>query len=74
MTTPFPVRKILVNASPFRGNMSLVREKISQYKNPKTRDKVGFTFTSSLKSMGLIPRVDGTYELGEKYKKILRHR
>jgi hypothetical protein len=65
---PFPIRKSRVNISPFKGNMALVREKISQYNNPRTRSKVGFTFTSSLKSMGLAQRADGSYTLGEKYR------
>jgi hypothetical protein len=68
-TRPYVIQKWRVDKSPFRGNMKLVRDKISQYSNPKTRSKVGFTFTSSLKSMGLIPRSDGSYKLGDKYTK-----
>ena len=29
---------------------------------------IGFTARSSLKSMGRIPRADGCYELGKKYR------
>jgi len=61
----------MVDISPFRGNISLVKEKISQYKNKNTRSKVGFTFVSSLKSMGLIPRSDGKYTIGDKYKRFI---
>lgn len=39
----FPINKKMVDISPFRGNISLVKEKISQYKNKNTRSKVGFT-------------------------------
>ena len=67
----FPINKKMVDISPFRGNISLVKEKISQYKDKNTRTKVGFTFMSSLKSMGLIPRVDGKYKIGEKYKRFI---
>ena len=67
----FPINKIMVDISPFRGNISLVKEKISQYKNKNTRSKVGFTFVSSLKSMGLIPRSDGKYTIGDKYKRFI---
>jgi hypothetical protein len=30
-------------------------------------EKIGFTYISSLKSLGLIPRSDGNYKLGQKY-------
>jgi hypothetical protein len=67
----FPINKNMVDISPFRGNINLVKEKISQYKNKNTRSKVGFTFVSSLKSMGLIPRADGKYTIGEKYRRFI---
>lgn len=67
----FAINKKMVDISPFRGNMSLVKEKISQYKNKNTRSKVGFTFVSSLKSMGLIPRANGKYMVGDKYKRFM---
>lgn len=67
----FAINKKMVDISPFRGNMSLVKEKISQYKNKNTRSKVGFTFVSSLKSMGLIPRASGKYMVGDKYKRFM---
>jgi hypothetical protein len=47
--------------------MVLVKEKISQYNNINTRKNVGFTFVSSLKSMGLVARANGKYMLGDKY-------
>lgn len=64
---PFRIKRSRVIISPFRGNMVLVKEKISQYNNINTRKNVGFTFVSSLKSMGLVPRANGKYMLGDKY-------
>lgn len=46
---------------------SKVRHYLKVYK--KDHRSVGFTITSSLKSMGLVPRSDGKFRLGEKYKK-----
>ena len=66
----YAIKKSRVDISPFRGNMVLLREKISQYNNPRTRSKVGFTFTSSMKSMGLIPRANGKYTIGDKYRNL----
>lgn len=68
---PFAMNTQMIKISPFRGNIALVREKISQYKNTRTRKNVGFTYVSSLKSMGLIPRSNGKYEIGEKYRKFI---
>jgi hypothetical protein len=33
----------------------------------KAGQSIGFTALSSLKSMGVLPRVSGCYELGKKY-------
>lgn len=64
--TPFPIKASRVNISPFRGNISAVREAIRIY-NKKGQSGIGFTKTSSLKSMGLVPRSSGLYVLGDKY-------
>lgn len=37
----------------------------------KKHESIGFTATSSLKSMGRIPRASGQYEVGKKYQSIL---
>jgi len=62
-----------VKASPFaKGKsataaMKMAKEKEREY---KAGENIGFSYISSLKSMGRIPRSDGTYKLGEKYKKL----
>lgn len=65
-TKPFPIRKDFVAISPFRGNMALLKKTLQDYKKGETQ--IGFTWISSMKSMGLIPRSHGKYELGQKYK------
>lgn len=62
-TKPFPICKIRVEKSPFR-NLEKLREILKKYKKG---EPIGFTYTSSLKSMGLIPRSNGEYVLGPKY-------
>ena len=42
----------------------------STLKNYKAGKSIGFTATSSLKSMGLIPRSNGCFVLGSKYKNL----
>ena len=71
-TTPFPITAARVRMSPFsrkrgrtaRESMELVRETLGalQKKQP-----IGFTYLASLKSMGLVPRATGKYQLGPKY-------
>ena len=68
----FPINVKMIAKSPFKGNEGLVKKKIEQYKNKLTRMKVGFTFRSSLKSMGLIPRDNGMYIIGEKYRRFIQ--
>jgi len=63
---PFPIKASRVNISPFRGNIPAVREAMQLY-NKGGQSAIGFTKTSSLKSMGLIPRSTGLYVLGDKY-------
>jgi hypothetical protein len=63
---PFPIVKTRVEKSPF-ASVKKVKEAVSKYKK---REKIGFTYTSSLKAMGLIPRANGIYELSSKYRKL----
>jgi len=60
----FPVVPERVAKSPLK-TVARVRETLEKYKKG---EPIGFTFTSSLKSMGLVPRSNGMYELGDKYK------
>lgn len=64
--SPFPIKDSRVKISPFRGDVSAVREAIRLYKKGG-QSAIGFTKTSSLKSMGLVPRSSGLYVLGDKY-------
>ena len=64
--SPFPIKDSRVKISPFRGDISAVREAIRLYKKGG-QNAIGFTKTSSLKSMGLVPRSSGMYVLGDKY-------
>lgn len=67
----FPINAKMIAKSPFKGNEALVKKKIQQYNNKLTRMSVGFTFRSSLKSMGLIPRDNDLYMIGEKYRRFI---
>jgi hypothetical protein len=53
-----------VAKSPFRGT----RRARAILKAHRAGKSVGFTARSSLKSMGLLPRSSGCYELGNKYR------
>jgi hypothetical protein len=72
---PYPIKDARVRISPFmkRKNQTIkeakkvIREKEKAY---QSGENIGFTYTSSLKSMGRIPRLDGTYTLGTKYKNV----
>lgn len=64
---PFTIEIDRVKISPFK-NTNLVKKTLKKWK--KNKKSIGFTFTSSLKSMGLIPRSSGNYELGNKYFKL----
>jgi hypothetical protein len=61
--TPYAVSSSRAKKSPFRSPQK-VKEALRKYKKG---EKIGFTGVSSLKSMGLIPRSHGKYELGKKY-------
>ena len=63
---PFPWNKARVAKSPFK-TMKKAQASLKAWKEGRP---IGFTATTSLKSMGKIPRVSGKYELGEKYERI----
>ena len=54
-------RKIKKSPLKTRGNT------LKALRNFKKGQQIGFTRRSSLKSMGLLPRSSGCYELGAKY-------
>jgi hypothetical protein len=64
MDTPYKIESTRIIKSPFL-SAEQVMDAIQKYKRGIS---IGFTRISSLKSMGLIPRSDGKYKLGEKYK------
>jgi len=63
MNKPYPLVAARVAKSPFK-TLARTRKALAAYKAKKP---VGFTARSSLKSMGLVPRANGTYTLGKKY-------
>ena len=60
---PFSISIKRVKISPFKTPQK-VRQAINKYKKGIP---IGFTFTSSLKAMGLIKRSNGKYQLSKKY-------
>lgn len=66
MDRPFPVSAARAAQSPMK-TVARVRDVLRRYRRGES---VGFTYVSSLKSMGLVPRAHGRYELGAKYRKI----
>jgi len=65
-TRPFPLRESWIRASPFRNRASVMASE-KKYKNGEL---IGFTALASLRSMGRIPRSDGSYRVGTKYRSI----
>ena len=65
---PFKESNNAAKRSPFR-SINSVRKSLKKYKEKKP---IGFTPTSSLRSMGLIPRSSGCFEVGDKYKNIIK--
>jgi len=61
---PLPYQTRRVKRSPFR---TLKNAKKAE-KSFLSGQSIGFTATSSLKSMGRIPRSSGCYIVGEKYR------
>lgn len=68
MNRPIPWNSEAVAISPFK-TLERAKDAEKAYKN---HESIGFTATSSLKSMGRIPRASGDYIVGEKYKAILK--
>jgi len=60
----YTISSIRVKKSPFKNNTS-VKKTLRKFKKGR---KIGYTQRSSLRSMGLIPRVNGKFVLGAKYK------
>ena len=60
---PYTLTSSRVAKSPFSSGDS-VKKALGKYKR---KEKIGFTQLSSLRSMGLIKRSDGSYKLGDKY-------
>jgi hypothetical protein len=60
---PFPITKENAAKSPMK-TVENVKQTLDKYHKGIP---IGFSRTSSLKSMGLLPRQNGTYVLGEKY-------
>ena len=63
MNKPFPIKQERVEKSPFK-DIKKLKCVLTRY---KAGENIGFTYISSLKSMGLIPRSSGVYQLGKKY-------
>lgn len=68
MNNPFPVSKLFVEKSPFL-NTKDVQQSLKKYQKGES---IGFSKIASLKSMGLLPRTNGKYILGQKYTKLDR--
>jgi hypothetical protein len=68
MNRPVPLSAAAVAISPFK-TVERAKAVEAAYKQHKS---IGFTATSSLKSMGRIPRASGQYEVGNKYLAILK--
>jgi hypothetical protein len=66
---PFPFRESWIRASPF-SSVASARKAEYLYRTAGGQKAIGFTATSSLKSMGRIPRSTGWYAVGEKYRNI----
>lgn len=62
-STPFAWSSKRVAISPF-SSLKQAKEAENKYKKGVN---IGFSYTSSLKSMGRIPRSNSFYELGKKY-------
>lgn len=60
---PYAISSARVAKSPF-SSVDAVKKALGKHRR---KEKLGFTQVSSLRSMGLIKRADGTFKLGEKY-------
>lgn len=70
-TTPYKIDNSKVKLSPFMKGTNSVNKAIEKVKKTLKMKKIPFSYESSLKSMGLLKRSDGSYKLGEKYIKQL---
>lgn len=61
--TPYKLSPRRVKHSPFP-TMQAAKDALDRYHRGES---IGFTYVSSLKAMGVIPRSNGKYELGSKY-------
>lgn len=61
--TPYPFSTRRVKHSPFK-RMANAKKTLRAHRAGKS---IGFTARSSLKSMGVLPRSSGCYQLGQKY-------
>ena len=61
--TPFSLLTRRVARSPFK-RMANAKKTLRAHRAGKS---IGFTARSSLKSMGILPRSSGCYQLGQKY-------
>lgn len=57
-TRPYPLKNAALARSPFRTRKGVHMR--------------GFTARASLKSMGFLPRADGCYVIGDKYRNLFR--
>ena len=69
--TPYSWSYKRIKKSPFYSNKRTIKQSIALAQD-KERDYlegnvIGYSYVSSLKSMGRIPRTDGTYKLGDNY-------
>jgi len=64
MNKKYPIVLERVLLSPFP-SIQKVKETLVKYKKGES---IGFTYLASLRSMGLVPRSDGTFRLGAKYQ------
>jgi hypothetical protein len=64
--TRFPLRDAWIRISPFKSRQSVLQTE-KKYMSGKS---IGFTALASLRSMGRLPRSDGTYRVGDKYKTV----
>lgn len=63
-THPYPITENRSKRSPLKTRKA-AKQALTDHKKGKS---IGFTRRSSLKSMGILPRSNGCYELGPKYR------
>lgn len=63
---PYPLKDAWIRASPFKNKASV----LATEKKHASGQSIGFTALASLRSMGRVPRTNGTYAVGAKYTAI----